>query len=294
MRDGEIDTPIYRTRKERQARDRKTKRSSYRIYLRQAGILGIATGLSINSLMLSHRMQGTEAMLTSQATTTASFSTVDHFQRWYQGLVDQICSDQEQAQKILATMKGNASQDQLQSDQQQIQQLYNDAQSHNSTIAQAATQDENNAQASPSASLKRVAMWGQDAQQQASLYLGQLAQDKSKAQKIIDDNQKIKCTDAQSDDGVSNHFAVSNFDQLAGGSSAATVNSTVTGAVYGNEAGSSQAPDTVTGATYTVTYETYIAQNKQGHTLLTNLTGTTYQKIQQTAAASVYIQPQLP
>ncbi len=298
MRDGEIDATIYRTRKERQARDRKIKRRTYRIYLRQAWILSIATGLSINSLMLSHRMQGTEAMLTSQATTAVSFSAVDHFQGWYKGLVDQVSSNYYEGHSVLKAMQGYTDSDvdsshhhddqrshlhQLQCDGRQIQLFYTDAQRAYLTIAQAVTKDEDKAQASPIDSLQRVARWGRYAQEKASRYLEHLQKDLSRAQKIV--NSQATADDDQSDDHVANHFAVSKFDQVAGGSSGATSKGTVTGVVYGNDASSAIRPDTVMVATYTVsdaTYAvsnavytvmngTYIAQNELGQTLLPNV-----------------------
>ncbi len=253
MRDGKIDATIYRTRKERQAHDRKIKRRTYGTYLRQAGILGIATGLAINSLMLSHQMQGTEAMLTSQATTTLSFSAVDHFQGWYQGLVDQVSSDCREGNTILAAIQRHTVSDDDSShlflDEQQIQQLTLDAQHVYSKITKAAIEDENKAQISPVESLLRVEKWGQDAQEKALKYLKRLQNDLVTVKNIV----KAQSTVVDDTQCVTNHFTVSNFDQLAGG----------------DLNGSSHAA--VTDTVYTVTYGTYMAQSEQGQTLLPNV-----------------------
>ncbi len=162
---GSTDTFIYRTRKERQEVERRRHAKQKQKRLKWLGLLSITTGLSLNSLATSHVVRGTEAMLTSSASTSLSFSAADHFPQWYHNLVVQMNVCEDRAGNLLADMQaavfkqGTSRDDKKADNQEQVSELNDllnqlqDDQSHlrsgfqsasgvYATISQAASEDQ--------------------------------------------------------------------------------------------------------------------------------------------------------
>ncbi len=257
MRGSQDNETIYRTRKERQKRERRRNRKAFRRHLSWAGMLGIATGLSLNSLILSYLTQGTAAMLTAQATSTVSFSAAAHFPRWYDDLVNQIGGDTSSSGSLLAAMRHKRDSarsadkpisdvlSELERDANQIAAWDESATGCFNTIEQAANQDESQVaavmQQTPNeqatiASYERVAAWGQTAESQALSYLGQIHSNLATADDIVASVQKMISEDAKK--------------PKSGNPSSDAV--TVTKATYGRQSVQSGtlAAKTVSGATY--------------------------------------------